>query len=83
MARWRRWAGPRGSIEHPESALNLRLMFALFGLVNCGGGAILAAVLGWRTLAVVLGLLALAALVDIVIIQRRRKARHGRYSLFE
>jgi predicted metal-binding membrane protein len=87
MARWQRWRGPRGSIEHPESALNLRLALALFGLVCCAAGAMLAVLAGQGTFAWVLGGLAAIALVDIVVIQTRRRARARRdgagHSLFE
>ncbi len=60
---------------HPYSALNLRLVLASFGLVICGA---LAAVLFWRglvALGVVAGVLAVIAVVDLVVIQRRRRQR--------
>ncbi|OLB77765.1 MAG: hypothetical protein AUI14_15180 [Actinobacteria bacterium 13_2_20CM_2_71_6] len=77
----------RGTAGQPYSALNLRLVFACFGAVSC---AVLAGVLlwlGYRVAAVPLAVLALVALVDIVVIQRRRRARRrvdpGEHSLFE
>jgi len=75
MTRWRRWSGPRGSIEHPESALELRLVLAAFGLVVCAIGAVLAAVADMPVVAVLLGVFAAVALVDIVVVQRRRNGR--------
>lgn len=80
--------GARGTVGHPNSALNLRLALAVFGLVVCAA----LAVLMWRADlivgALILGALALTAVVDIVVVQRRRRARHreepGRgHSLFE
>lgn len=73
---------------HAYSALNLRLAFALFGLVS-------SAVLGWLSfqaglaaLGIFLLVLAAAALVNVVVVQRRRAARKReqpgvRHSLFE
>jgi Flp pilus assembly protein TadB len=77
----------RGTVGHPYSALNLRLVLASFGLVSC---AVLA-VVAWRllpVLSVVLVGLAVVAAVDLVVIQRRRAARRReqpgvRHSLFE
>jgi membrane protein implicated in regulation of membrane protease activity len=79
--------GARGTVGHPYSALNLRLMLATFGLVSCG----ILAVVAWRLLPVLsmaLVALALVAAVDLVVIQRRRVARRReqpgvRHSLFE
>jgi hypothetical protein len=80
--------GARGTVGHPYSALNLRLAFAVFGLVVCT----VLAVLMWRADlgvgALILAALALTAAVDIVVVQRRRRARRreepGRgHSLFE
>jgi len=64
----------RGTIGHPYSALNLRLVLAVLGFVSC---ALMAGVLlwwGYRLFAVVLGVFAIVALVDIVVVQRRRHA---------
>ena len=79
--------GARGTVGHPYSALNLRLVLAAFGFVSC---AVLAVVLWWagmRPWAVALGVLAVVALVDLVVVQirrrRRREADPGRHSLFE
>jgi Flp pilus assembly protein TadB len=78
----------RGDLRRPYSALNLRLLLAVFGLVTCGVLAFLVARAGLVVLAVVLAVLAAVATVDIVVIQRRRAARRRqepgvRHSLFE
>lgn len=79
--------GARGTVGHPYSALNLRLVLAAFGFVAC---AVLTGVLVWAgqpVWAVVAGLFAVVALVDLVVIQlRRRRWRRedpARHSLFE
>ncbi len=77
----------RGTVEHPYSALNLRLVLACFGLVVCAGLAVLLAMRHLALLALVLALLAVVAAVDAVVVQlrRRQRRRHeGRHpSLFE
>ncbi|HEY8453821.1 MAG: hypothetical protein FWJ70_15585 [Micromonosporaceae bacterium] len=80
--------GRRGTIGQPYSALNLRLAFAIFGLVSCALLAWLTARAGMWVLSVLLVVLAVVALVDIVVIQRRRAARRreergARHSMFE
>ena len=80
--------GRRGDLDEPYSPLNLRLILASFGLVVC---AVLAVVLwrsGWTVPGWILAAWAVVALVDIVVIQRRRRARRrtdgpGSHSLFE
>lgn len=79
--------GARGTVGHPYSALNLRLALAGFGLVSC---AVLAGLLLWMRYpvpAVIMVLFAVAALVDMVVIQLRRRQRRRvdprRHSLFE
>ncbi len=77
----------RGTIGHPNSPLNLRLLLASVGLFGWVGLAVLAFVGGYRLLG--WGLIALAALavVDLVVIQLRRRARRREtgdgHSLFE
>ena len=78
----------RGTVGHAYSALNLRLVLASFGLVTMIVLAVLAfrAALAW--LGVVCAVLALVAVVDLAVIQRRRAARRReepgvRHSLFE
>lgn len=88
MARGSQPPGARGSHGRPYSALNLRMLLALFGLVSCGVLAVLAARAGLAALAGLLAVLAAVAVVDIVVIQRRRAARRReqpgvRHSLFE
>lgn len=80
--------GARGDLRRPYSALNLRLLLAVVGLVSCGVLALLVARAGLVVLSVALTLLAAVAVVDIVVIQRRRAARRRqepgvRHSLFE
>lgn len=80
--------GRRGTVEQPYSALNLRLILAVFGVLICTGLAVLLfrwdrTVPGWILVA-----WAVAAAVDIVVVQLRRRARKriegGRgHSLFE
>jgi hypothetical protein len=67
--------GRRGTVGHPYSALNLRLVLAGFGLVTSVVFAVLllragAAPYGWLFVA-----LAVVAAVDLVVIQLRRRAR--------
>lgn len=78
--------GRRGTVGHPYSALNLRLVLALFGLITSVVFAVLLlradeAVFGW----IFVGLAVIAA-VDLVVVQLRRRARRrtdGDRSLFE
>ena len=74
----------RGTVGRPYSALNLRFALAAFGLVAC---AVVAALLVWAdqpVLAVIFAVLAIVALVDLVVIQaRRRRTDPGSHSLFE
>jgi membrane protein implicated in regulation of membrane protease activity len=79
--------GARGTVGHPYSALNLRLVLASFGLVAC---AVLAGLLVWRdylAAGIVAAVFAAVALVDLVVIQRRRRQRRrtdpSDHSLFE
>ncbi len=77
-----------GTGDQPRSALNLRLVLASFGLVSC---AVLAGVLwslGYPLAAALAAMVALTAVVDLVVIQRRRARRHREepgvhHSLFE
>jgi uncharacterized membrane protein YqjE len=79
---------PDGTVEHPYSALNLRLALAIVGLV---GLVALTLVLLWyrhTALAVICALIAMTACVDIGVIQHRRAERRRqqpgtRHSLFE
>ncbi|HWS38673.1 MAG TPA: hypothetical protein VN408_38795 [Actinoplanes sp.] len=80
--------GRRGTVEEPYTPLNLRLALAAFGLVIC---TVLSALLfraGWTVPGWLLAAWAVAALIDIVVIQIRRRARsrtspNRDHSLFE
>ena len=79
--------GRRGTVGRPYSALNLRLILALFGLVT---SAVLALVLfrfDAAALAWIFVVLAVIAAVDVVVVQLRRRARARQHdtghSLFE
>ena len=69
------------------SALNLRMVLAVFGLVSCSLLAWWAAELGAPAGTGVLAALALIAAIDLVVIMIRRHQRavqtHRHYSLFE
>jgi Family of unknown function (DUF6343) len=66
--------GARGTVGHPYSALRLRLVLALFGLVLCAVLTVLLLRAGFRVVGVLMAALAVVALVDIVVIQLRRRA---------
>ncbi|WP_299039671.1 DUF6343 family protein [uncultured Pseudokineococcus sp.] len=56
-----------------HSALTFRAVLAAFGLLVCAGGAVWAVVVGAPTwLPVVFGVLAIVAVVDLVVIGRRK-----------
>ena len=78
-----------GTIGHPYSALNLRLGLALFGLATF---LALAAVAWWGFhlggLAALCAAVALVALINVLVVERRRTERRRRepdadHSLFE
>jgi hypothetical protein len=78
----------RGTVGHPYSALNLRLGLAIFGLVSCTGLAVGLALAGYPVLAVIAAAIAVTAVVDLIVVQRRRIQRRRRepgthHSLFE
>ncbi|MGH3683196.1 MAG: DUF6343 family protein [Natronosporangium sp.] len=77
----------RGTVGHPYSALNLRLLLAGIGLVSCAVLAVLLAAGGYGVLALVLAGLAVVVAVDLMVIQirrrRRRQVEPWRHSLFE
>ncbi|HEX6968674.1 MAG TPA: DUF6343 family protein [Micromonosporaceae bacterium] len=81
-------ARARGTHDRPYSALNLRLVLALFGLVFSLLFAVLSADADLPVLTVIFIALAVVAVIDLVIVQRRRGARRreepgARPSLFE
>lgn len=78
----------RGTVGHANSALNLRLALAGFGLVTMTVFAVLAFRADLVLLGVACVVLAVVAVIDLVVIQRRRAARRReepgrRHSLFE
>jgi hypothetical protein len=79
--------GARGTVGHPYSALNLRLVLAVFGLVSCAVLAGLMFWLGYWVPGLILAVLGAVAVVDIVVIQIRRRARRrtdpNSHTLFE
>ncbi|GAA4068032.1 DUF6343 family protein [Nonomuraea soli] len=66
------WLSPTG--ERPRSALGLRLVLAVFGLVITGVCAVIAASNGWVAAAILSVVLALVAAVDLVVVLRRRRS---------
>lgn len=79
---------PRRRVNAAYSALNMRLVLAIFGLVSMTIFAVVAFRVGVIWLGVVCAILAAVAVVDLVVIQRRRAARHReepgvKHSLFE
>ncbi len=77
-----------GTVEEPYSPLNLRLVLAAFGFVVCTVLSVLLFRAGWTVPGVLLGAWALVAVVDILVIQKRRRARRraeggADHSLFE
>jgi hypothetical protein len=61
-----------------RSSLTLRLVLASFGLVVCLAGCVTAALLGLIAVGVVLGIAAIVAAVDIVVVaQRKRRGEPG------
>ena len=73
----------RGTVGHPYSPLNLRLVLATFGLVMSVVFAVLLFRAGLALPAWLFVALAAVAVIDLVVIQRRRRARGGHHSLFE
>jgi membrane protein YdbS with pleckstrin-like domain len=81
--------GREGTSDRPYSALNLRLVLALFGLA----AAIVAGVFFWQAglpvwTVVAAGVLAVTTLVNLFVVIARRRARHRQdpsqtHSIFE
>jgi Family of unknown function (DUF6343) len=75
--------------RNAQSALNLRLVLATFGLILTLPLAVWAALAGHPLPAVLLGALAAVAFIDLFVIQYRRRQRRRReppgthHSLFE
>ncbi|GIE94998.1 hypothetical protein [Paractinoplanes rishiriensis] len=75
--------GRRGTVEKPYSALNLRLILAAFGFVVCTVLAVLLFRAGWPVPGWLLVGWAAVAVVDLVVVQLRRRARGRGHSMFE
>jgi hypothetical protein len=80
--------GRRGTVDQPYSPLNLRLALAAFGFVVCTVLSVVMFRAGWTVPAWLLAAWAVAAVVDMVVIQFRRRARRRAeggqdHSLFE
>jgi Flp pilus assembly protein TadB len=80
--------GRRGTIDEPYSPLNLRLVLAAFGFVVCTILAILLFYMGWIIPGWLLVAWAVIAVIDMVVVQRRRRARrraegNADHSMFE
>ena len=81
--------GRRGTVDEPYSALNLRLILAAFGFVVTTLLAIWLFYMGWTVPGWLLVAWAAVAVVDMVIVQLRRRARRraeggdGHLLLFE
>lgn len=67
-----------GGAPPARSALGLRLVLAVFGLLVCTGGAALFVTVAWVPwFAVLLAVLAAAALVDMIVVARRLNRENG------
>ena len=81
--------GAKGTVGHPYSALNLRLALATFGLVVSVVLGVLVLRAGHPVPAGILFVIAATAVVDLIVIARRRAARRRdeprgtHHSLFE
>jgi hypothetical protein len=73
-----RHARADGTVGHPYSALNLRLVLSLFGLVTMLAIGIVACIWDVRPVAVVAFIVAAIAAVNAVVVQVRRQQRHRR-----
>jgi hypothetical protein len=78
----------RGTVDRPYTALNLRMVLASVGLIGWAGLAVLAFLAGYSLVGWLLIAAAAFAVIDLVVIQLRRRARHrseggGGHSLFE
>ena len=81
-ARDKFWSVFSPTAERPQSALNMRIALAAFGLVVCGVFAAAAFAAGLTALAIGLAVLALIAAVDLAVVIRRRVRRGDGHSLF-
>lgn len=65
-----------GGAPPARSALGLRLVLALFGVVVCTAGAVAFAVIDKPLLVVVLAVLAAVAIADVAVVIRRLRKEH-------
>jgi hypothetical protein len=79
--------GRRGTLDQPYSPLNLRLVLAAFGFVICTVLSVLSFRADWTVAGWLLAAWALVAVIDIIVVQLRRRARKradgDHHSLFE
>lgn len=61
-----------GGAPPARSALTLRLVLAAFGLVFCGVMAVVAIRADLVVVAIILGILAVVAFIDLVVVARRK-----------
>lgn len=61
-----------GGAPPARSALTLRLVLAAFGLVFCGVTAVVAIRADLVVVAIILGILAVVAFIDLVVVARRK-----------
>ncbi len=69
--------GARGTVEHPNSAIGLRIVLASFGLILCSVGWILLLHAHLPLIAWVLFALAVAALIDLIVLTARSRLGHA------
>jgi len=69
--------GARGTLERPYSALRLRLVLAILGVVICFGGGALLLQMSFEPLAFALFAVGAMAIADLVVISIRLKRGGG------
>jgi Family of unknown function (DUF6343) len=62
-----------GGAPPARSALTLRAVLAAFGLVFCAGAAWICLAAGWSVAGWLLGVVAVIALVDLVVVLNRKR----------
>jgi hypothetical protein len=71
-------------MTEPRSALNLRTVLAAFGLIACTALGVVAVAVGSGVAAALLFAGAIVAVIDLVLIARRKKREPGEHTtLFE
>ncbi len=65
----------RGTVEHPNSAIGLRIVLASFGLVVCTVAWVIFLHIGAIVLAWIMFAAAVAALIDLFVLTIRRSRR--------